>query len=669
MSSCPKCLCGYICIVKEVKRGPQNLARWFWTCPLSACAYFRWDTPNDQFHKLPTSKIQSVLDPSAPRGTTTPLCHCKIPCRMFTMKKPGKDYGRNYYKCQQMRCGFYQLGESGTNVVPKIGVARSSSMMDPSMPDFSVANTTSASRVNRVPLTTALTSAQRTDASKYRQKRASKRPVVSMVLHSAYDVSIQLSHPEKRGYLHSIVKVIDGVCWREELNHWVFPADQASCDRVSETLSKYQVNFQVEDLPVGIYHMLPPTRLELLKNIAASQREPRADEDLSWLGSRYEQDRIVSSPMWQQLTPVQKFGIYYCTTKLDGRVYLCDELGTGKSLQALGILLTKSLSGRTLIVCNPSMCLSWKRFIEDSLDVDSEDIAMIRIKLPKQKLAKVPATGTQQQSKLLQKRERQQKQQNRKRARPDPSISHATTTLSSRLDRTFTDEDFGSGQVYLAIKVDTNDPFVLDYNRYYGPEVIFDDQEHAIPTAASSSAADDEPLYNVITTLPQLERSQARFFIIDYDRLWRSPALTNKKWFDDYIFDDSNMVARQTMDKTAWRKRIQKTISRSHCTIMINDDDLYRRPIHSFAALRLLHPDVFISSKFYGERYCMAERSVFGVNYTVLQKRLIQLETRVSFLGRVLHASRRVLSASDARTFSLFCSYSFSSFFFFCLCV
>jgi hypothetical protein len=93
IKTCPKCSKDLLRLNKVRKEGP-NKGRWFLACPENGC-FFEFQTQRDNDDDKPTGL------PPCPgcQGNTL---------RKFTVKKEGPNTGREFYKCSDVACNYFQ---------------------------------------------------------------------------------------------------------------------------------------------------------------------------------------------------------------------------------------------------------------------------------------------------------------------------------------------------------------------------------------------------------------------------------------------------------------------------------------------------------------------------------------------------------------------------------
>lgn len=70
----------------------------------------------------------------------------------------------------------------------------------------------------------------------------------------------------------------------------------------------------------------------------------------------------VPSALWQHLFPYQREGVQRVVHQFRGRCLLADQMGLGKTLQAVACILHYGLP--TLVVCPAFLCMNWRRTLE-----------------------------------------------------------------------------------------------------------------------------------------------------------------------------------------------------------------------------------------------------------------------------------------------------------------
>lgn len=73
-----------------------NKGRFFWSCNLSHCSFFRWCDDKEAGTRL---------------GLPGPACTCGVPSLERVTKKPGPNHGRVFFNCAGGRCKFFQWAD------------------------------------------------------------------------------------------------------------------------------------------------------------------------------------------------------------------------------------------------------------------------------------------------------------------------------------------------------------------------------------------------------------------------------------------------------------------------------------------------------------------------------------------------------------------------------
>jgi len=124
-SAPPKCRCGLEAKLLAVKKEGPNFGRSFFKCPQEQeekrCRFFEWSD-------VTSTGPEPVTAPPAADGALPPvsqvLCKCGLPPRRATVKKEGANMGRDFLKCAEDKCAFFQWADSlpsATNVQPPPG--------------------------------------------------------------------------------------------------------------------------------------------------------------------------------------------------------------------------------------------------------------------------------------------------------------------------------------------------------------------------------------------------------------------------------------------------------------------------------------------------------------------------------------------------------------------
>lgn len=111
-SDARNCTCGQPAVLLNVKKEGPNQGRGFFKCakqhPDQPCSFFEWaDEPPRGAQMAPGAPPMPGM-PQLPPG---PLCPCGQPSLTLTVKKDGPNQGRNFYKCAQNQCGYFQWAD------------------------------------------------------------------------------------------------------------------------------------------------------------------------------------------------------------------------------------------------------------------------------------------------------------------------------------------------------------------------------------------------------------------------------------------------------------------------------------------------------------------------------------------------------------------------------
>ena len=108
------CVCGQPAVLLNVKKEGPNQGRGFFKCakqhPDQPCSFFEWadEPPRTAQSMAPGAPAMPGSMPQLPPG---PLCPCGQPSLTLTVKKDGPNQGRNFYKCAQNQCGYFQWAD------------------------------------------------------------------------------------------------------------------------------------------------------------------------------------------------------------------------------------------------------------------------------------------------------------------------------------------------------------------------------------------------------------------------------------------------------------------------------------------------------------------------------------------------------------------------------
>lgn len=143
-----------------------------------------------------------------------------------------------------------------------------------------------------------------------------------------------------------------GISFDAESKAWVF-SNPEIVQAIKERFPSTQISTEV----IGASESL---RLEEQEKEAAIKRSAEL---------KTATDSDLKIPVKGELYPYQKVGVEFLVAS-GGRAIITDEMGTGKSAQALGFVKYCGFQ-RTLIVCPASVKFSWKREVEKWTDLSS----------------------------------------------------------------------------------------------------------------------------------------------------------------------------------------------------------------------------------------------------------------------------------------------------------
>ena len=89
-ATAPRCACGLCCRKYTVRKAGPNIGRHFFTCR----------KPHDDASRCSTFIWESALWAGGPEEEV-PRCNCGVPCRIYRVKKEGRNYGRSFYGCHK----------------------------------------------------------------------------------------------------------------------------------------------------------------------------------------------------------------------------------------------------------------------------------------------------------------------------------------------------------------------------------------------------------------------------------------------------------------------------------------------------------------------------------------------------------------------------------------
>ncbi|KAI8334428.1 hypothetical protein BC941DRAFT_432953 [Chlamydoabsidia padenii] len=314
MSSLPKCHCGVICLSKEAYKG-DNRGRWYWVCATSRCRFFTWNDNGDTLYE------PIIHKPIGPTVKNQHLSHSTA-----TVVKPDAIPTRPEPSTFVVNDNEYPL------------VARKSRLANPRRIDTTTTNN-------------------------------KKKTVIQLALYTDTDICI---HAEDRHrYLQTLLNAFPWVSWYEQNHMWVFPAAKDAYSLVWNLMRQNRATFEVTGVPNAVLRLLPNTRAQLMQ-----QQTTLQDTSLDWMGSWFQQEVITGSKLWKSMTADQRMKMKK-GANLSGHIYLQDSIGSGRSLQALGVALVHQDKWPALIVCRSSAFMVWKKLIQDMLSLKRHDICIM----------------------------------------------------------------------------------------------------------------------------------------------------------------------------------------------------------------------------------------------------------------------------------------------------
>lgn len=100
---CPRCAEHGLVRLNKVKKDGPNKGRWFMACSQDKC-FFEWQTQRDNDDDAPTAAKGDSGLPECPGCEKNTL-------KLLTVKKEGANKGRQFYKCQDDACAYFQWAD------------------------------------------------------------------------------------------------------------------------------------------------------------------------------------------------------------------------------------------------------------------------------------------------------------------------------------------------------------------------------------------------------------------------------------------------------------------------------------------------------------------------------------------------------------------------------
>jgi hypothetical protein len=112
----PVCVCNQPARKTTVNKEGLNKGREFYGCYTwpKKCNFFEWVSAADPV-ALASKDVGLFIFPGSNKGTSGPatnvtMCQCSVPAKMFTTKKEGDNFGRNFFVCNHSpkACDFFE---------------------------------------------------------------------------------------------------------------------------------------------------------------------------------------------------------------------------------------------------------------------------------------------------------------------------------------------------------------------------------------------------------------------------------------------------------------------------------------------------------------------------------------------------------------------------------
>ncbi|CAO3585236.1 unnamed protein product [Absidia cylindrospora] len=543
--------------------------------------------------------------------------------------------------------------------------------------------------------------------SRSQSKRQGELTTVHLALYTNTDISVH-AHGRHR-YLQTVFNTIPGIAWLDELRLWVFSADQQTYQQVWQLLQKHVGIFDVIGVPMAILRCLPKTTTQLLQEQQVQPHQSSQNYDLQSNDiqgdSLYDmyfdtddndddtytmaypkdideggtnnrkmgvdcniEEQIGQSTLWKRMTMEQQNGVKK-GVGMDGHVYLQDPVGSGNSLQALGMVLVHRNNWPVLIICRESVCQKWNVLIQDMLLLEAHQISLLdHVPMHNGKFNYSDSPKAAQ--------SRQQWQRNRENVNEQNEVvtlatAEASTTYGSKKivqtkgkKTTRKKDDWwieileNSGDAPLSSisgddekvdhvrhtkKKDTlkkkrrlqkDEAYIRlinDSGDYYSDLETADSDDGfiAMDNSTSNKTCKSGTVINH-TTKPTMNGTEqsggngnnpqrkgaTHFFIMSYNKanVKSNLGALSVNEFKMIIFDDCHDLNGTLLP--AYKASLQNLVNASRKTIMVSDVPILPRPMESFPLLQILKPSMFDDYKFFGHRYCGAKQSVFGWDYT-----------------------------------------------------
>lgn len=171
---------------------------------------------------------------------------------------------------------------------------------------------------------------------------------------------------QKNLTLEPVISKINNIKWNEDLNMWVLPADINSYKNALRALPIDLPNLQIDIDPIPDF---------LLDNVLL---DPQVMVDDPNIISDMELKLVefIESPIHSKLTDFQRDGVRLGIERR-GRILFGNENGLGMHKQGLALASVYQEEWPAIIMCDKSMCETWKEEVMSFLDLESDEICVI----------------------------------------------------------------------------------------------------------------------------------------------------------------------------------------------------------------------------------------------------------------------------------------------------
>lgn len=171
---------------------------------------------------------------------------------------------------------------------------------------------------------------------------------------------------QKNLTLEPVISRIQNIQWNEELNMWILPATVIDYKNALRSIPTDLPNLQIDIDPIPDF---------LLENIVAVPREMVTNPNVvSEMELKFVE--FVESPVYSKLADFQKEGVRLGIERR-GRILYGNETGLGVWEQSLALASVYQDEWPALIMCDKSMCATWKNMLISFLEINEDEICII----------------------------------------------------------------------------------------------------------------------------------------------------------------------------------------------------------------------------------------------------------------------------------------------------